>query len=219
MTLVPVVLILVPLAAIVLGVTGQATDAGGEPFLFTQPVGRTTILIGRWLGELAALGGAIVVGFGVAACLVATSAGVSDLGAFAFFVAMSVVLAAVFLSVAAAVAAACASRAAALGAATFAWFFFVLLYDGIALSMAGQMTGRIGGRVLFGSVFGNPADLIRVVMLSRAGTAHVLGAAGEAWTRFLGGDARAAAAAAIALAAWTAAPLAVAAARLRRRDL
>ena len=219
MTLVPVVLILVPLAAIVLGVSGQASDTGGEPFLFAQPVSRTAIVIGRWMGELTALGGAIVVGFGIGAWVVATSAGFEGLAPFVFFVAMAVLLAAIFLSLAATIAAAASSRASALGAATFVWFHFVLLYDGVALSLAGQLTGSIGGRVLFASIFGNPADLVRVLMLIGSGTPNVLGAAGESWTRFLGGDGRAAAIAIVSLTIWTIAPLGIAAHSLRRRDL
>ena len=55
MALVPVVLILVPLAALILGVSGQASEPGSEPFLFGQPVSRATVLVGRWLGESVAL--------------------------------------------------------------------------------------------------------------------------------------------------------------------
>ena len=219
MTLIPVVLILVPLAAIVLGVSGQASEPGGEPFLFAQPVSRAAILVGRWLGELAAIGGAIVIGFSIGAWTIATSAGWAGLAPFAFFVVMAILLAAIFLSLASAIGAVAGSRASALGIAIFAWFFFVLLYDGIALSLAGQLAGATGGRVLFGSVFGNPADLIRVLMLLGAGTPNVLGATGEAWTRFLGGDAFAAAIAILALSLWTVTPLGIAAWRLRERDL
>jgi Cu-processing system permease protein len=219
MTLVPVAILLIPLGALVLGVSGQASDAGSDPFLFGQPVGRATVLIARWLGELAALGGAIVFGFGAGAVLVATSAGRDGIWSFAFFVAASVALAAVFLSIAAAIAAATDKRATALGVAIFAWFFFVLLYDAIALSLAGWLAGSLGGRVLFVSVFANPADVIRIGMLLVGGTANVLGAAGEAWTRFLGGEAQAVAAAAAALMVWTTAPLAVGVTLLRARDL
>jgi len=73
--------------------------------------------------------------------------------------------------------------------------------------------------VVFTSVFGNPADLIRVVTLSFAGVPNVLGAAGEAWTRFMGGSTAAAAAAIAALALWVIAPLVVGAQVMRRRDL
>jgi len=218
-TLVPVVLILVPLAALVLGVSGQTVETGSDPFLFTQPVSRATVLVGRWLGESAALAGAIVAGFGAGGVVVASSAGTAGVAGFAIFVVASIVLAMIFLAVAAAIAAASARRLTALGAATFAWFFFVLLYDGAALSAAIWLTGARGARVLFTSVFGNPADLIRVVTLSFAGVPNVLGAAGEAWTRFMGGSTAAAAAAIAALALWVIAPLVVGAHVMHRRDL
>jgi Cu-processing system permease protein len=219
MTLVPVVLILVPLAALILGISGQTAEPGSEPFLFGQPVSRATVLVGRWMGESAALAGAIVAGLGVGVVVVMFGSGAEGLPRFLLFVLASVVLAVIFLSMAAAIASATDKRVTALGAGTFAWFFFVLLYDGAALSVAGWMTGSVGGRVLFGSVFGNPADLIRVVTLSVAGTPNVLGAAGEAWIRFLGGATAAAAAAGAALTVWMIAPLAIGVRLLSARDL
>ena len=209
MALVPVVMILVP----------QAAEPGSEPFLFGQPVSRATVVIGRWIGESVALAGAIVVGLGVGGGVVALGSGVDGLPRFAVFVLAAVVLAVIFLSIAAAIASATDKRVAALGAGTFAWFFFVLLYDGAALSLAGWISGSLGGRVLFGSVFGNPADLIRVVTLSIAGTPNVLGAAGDAWIRFLGGTTTATVAAMSALTAWMLAPLAVGVRLMSRRDL
>jgi Cu-processing system permease protein len=219
MALVPVVMILVPLSALVLGVSGQAAEPGSEPFLFGQPVSRAAVVIGRWMGESAALAGAIVVGLGVGGGVVALGSGAEGLPRFVVFVLAAVVLALIFLSIAAAIASATDKRVAALGVGTFAWFFFVLLYDGAALSLAGWITGSLGGRVLFGSVFGNPTDLIRVVTLSVAGTPNVLGAAGDAWIRFLGGTTTATVAAMSALTAWMLAPLAVGVRLMSRRDL
>jgi Cu-processing system permease protein len=219
MALVPVVLILVPLSALILGVSGQCAETGSEPFLFGQPVGRGTVLIARWLGESAALATTIAIGLGIGAGIVAIGSGTDGLPQFGFFVLVSIVLGTIFLSIASAVAAATEKRAVALGIGIFVWFFFVLLYDGAALSLASWITGSAGGRVLFGSVFGNPADLVRVVALSIAGTPNVLGAAGDAWVRFLGGSVGATAAAVTALIAWIVVPLAVAIQLIRVRDL
>ena len=160
-----------------------------------------------------------MIGFGIGGAIVTFGSGADGLGRFMFFVLASVVLAIVFLSIAAAIAAATDKRVVALGVATFAWFFFVLLYDGAALSLAGWLTGSAGGRILFGSVFGNPADLIRVVALSVSGTPNVLGAAGDAWVRFLGGTTSAAMSAVVALMVWTLAPLLVGVRLIEARDL
>jgi len=219
MTLVPMALVLAPLAAIVLGVSGQSAEPGSEACVFTQPVTRGTVIVGRWVGEALALAAAIGGGLGGAALLIGINSGVEGLAGFVFFTVATIALGWIFLAIAAAIAAATEKRATALGAATFAWFFFVLLYDGVALSLAGWLTGSMGGKMLFASVFGNPADLVRVVVLLVAGTPNVLGAAGDAWMRFLGGATSAFASAVVALAGWTIAPLALAAYLVNRRDL
>jgi Cu-processing system permease protein len=219
LTLVPAVLILVPLAALILGVSGQAADAGGQPFLFGQPVSRATIVIGRWLGESIGLGGAVGAGLAAGGVVVLFGSGLDGAGGFVMFGVGACALAMGFLSLAAAIASATDKRVTALGAATFAWFFFVLFYDGAVLSLAGWLTGSAGGRVLFLSVFGNPTDLVRLMTLSWAGGPNLLGAAGDAWTRFLGGPAAAAAAAACAATLWVLLPLAVGVRLMNRRDL
>jgi Cu-processing system permease protein len=159
------------------------------------------------------------VGLAAGAFVVVLGSGADGIGGFALFTAAAAALAIVFLALAAAIAAATDKRVAALGIGTFVWFFFVLLYDGAMLSAAGWLTGASGGRVLFGSVFGNPADLVRVMTLSWAGTPNVLGAAGDAWLRFLGGTPSAAAASVGALLLWTIVPLAAAVQLINRRDL
>jgi len=219
MALVPVVLLLVPLSALILGVSGQSAEPESEPFLFGQPVSRQAILVGRWLGQSIALAAAIIIGLGFGGAIVAFGSGIEALPQFSFFVGMAVVLAMIFLSIAAAIAAATDKRTVALGLAIFAWFVFVLLYDGAALSLAGWITGSRGGRVLFASVFGNPVDLIRIAALSVSGTPSVLGAAGDAWVRYLGGTAGAAIATTAGLFAWLTAPLLVGMRLIRGRDL
>jgi ABC-type transport system involved in multi-copper enzyme maturation permease subunit len=183
-TLVPLVLLLVPLVAILLGITGQTTESGSDAFLFAQPVTRFEVLVARWAGQSAALGTALA-----------------------------------FVSLATLVAALVERRVAALAVGAFLWFFFVLLFDALALGAATWLTGRAGTRLLMASVFANPADLMRVLTLSLAGTPNLLGAAGESWHRFLGGPVWATSLSCIGLLAWVCVPLAAARIAIARRDL
>lgn len=217
--LVPLVLLLVPVASLLLGVSGFSGEPGGETFLFSQPAGRFEVVLGKWMGQTLALAASLTAGFGAGAAFLVATAGPAQLPRFLFFLAASVLLAAAFLAIAAAIAARVPTRAAALGLAAFVWALFALLYDAAALAAAGWIPGRIGARVLFASVFGNPADLARILTLSVAGTPHILGAAGEAWTRFLGGPLAASGLSLAVLLLWTAAPLAVARLWINRRDL
>jgi Cu-processing system permease protein len=217
--LVPLVVALVPLAALLLAVSGQSDEPGEEAFLFTQPISRSTVVFARWLGEAIALAASLSVGFGAGALWLAGSVGWAGLARFGIFVAVSIVLALAFLSLGAAAAIFARRRQTALGIAAFGWFFAVLLYDILAITAAGAIPGRLGARVLFVSVLANPADLARVLSLTLSGTPHVLGAAGDAWLRFLGGPAAATAAACGVLLAWVALPLEAARRWIARRDM
>jgi Cu-processing system permease protein len=217
--LVPLVLLLVPLVAILLGVAGQTTEAGSDAFLYSQPVTRFEVILGRWCGQSAALGCSLAAGLGAGAAFVALGAGAADFPQFLVFAAATFVLALVFLAIAALLAACFERRTAALAAGAFVWFFFVLFFDAVALASAVWLTGRAGSRLLMLSVFANPADLVRVLTLSFAGTPYLLGAAGESWHRLLGGPGWTAIVACAALGGWIGAPLAAARLAIARRDL
>lgn len=205
----PLALTLVPLAALLVGVTGAASDAA-TGFLLSQPVTRLQHLVGTWLGQAAALSLSVIAGFGTGGAIVSLVTGARDIDRLALLVAACVVAAIAFLSIATLVVAAVARRNAAMGIAAFIWFVAVILYDAAMLSIAVWATGVNGARVLFVSVFGNVVDLVRVLTLLTAGTPHVLGAAGESWLRALGGAQAAGLISAAALAAWIMVPLAVA---------
>jgi ABC-type transport system involved in multi-copper enzyme maturation permease subunit len=106
------------------------------------------VLLGRWIGESAALAGAIVVGCATGAVIVAFSSGTGGLLRFVFFVAASIALGTIFLSMAAAIASATDKRVTALGVGTFVWFFFVLLYDAGALSALAGSQAQSGAPAL-----------------------------------------------------------------------
>ncbi len=214
----PLALMLVPLASLLIG----TSNAGGDDatgFLLAQPVSRLEHLLGRWLGQAAAVSISIVVGFGTGGALVSAASGASDAGRLGVLIAACLLAGLTFLSVATLISSAVSRRSAAMGVAAFAWFFAVILYDAAMLAVALWAPGTTGARVLFMSVFGNAVDLVRVLALLLAGTPHVLGAAGESWLRALGGSAPAAWLSAAVLTAWIVLPLAAAARIQSVRDI
>jgi Cu-processing system permease protein len=214
----PLALTLVPLAALLIGVTAAATDEA-TGFLLSQPVSRLQHLAGTWAGQAAALSLSIVAGFGTGGAIVSILSGASDVTRLAVLIAACVVAALAFLSIATLIVAAVPRRNAAMGIAAFVWFVAVIFYDAAMLSIALWASGVTGARVLFVSVFGNVVDLVRVLTLLLAGTPHVLGAAGESWLRALGGADAASALSTFALLAWIFVPLAVAVRIRSTRDV
>ena len=217
--LLPLALMLVPLAGLLMGVSSVSNDHEASGFLLALPVSSFQMIVGRWLGQAAALAVALVAGFGAGGLIVWTSSGGADVLRFVLLIAACVLLAAAFLSIATLVAAMVANRGAALGISTFLWFLAVIFYDAAALAAAVWLTGRSGTRLLFASVFVNVVDLVRVLTLTLAGTPHILGVAGESWSRTLGGPLPIAMLAVATLAAWILVPLAISIRLTATRDL
>jgi Cu-processing system permease protein len=214
----PLALTLVPLAAMLIGVTG-ATSEDATGFLLSQPVSRLQHLVGTWLGQAAALSLSIIAGFGTGGVIVSLVARARDVERFGVLIAACLLAALAFLSIATLIVATARHRSTALGLAAFTWFLAVILYDAAMLSIAVWATGENGARVLFVSVFGNVVDLVRVLTLLLAGTPHVLGAAGESWLRALGGAQATMALSTFALLAWIFVPLAIAVRIYSTRDV
>jgi Cu-processing system permease protein len=220
-SLVQVVLLLVPLASLVFGVLALTPDRGAAELLYSQPVSRAAVLVGKILGLFEAMTAAQAIGFGAAGLVVFSQSGGSGLAGFLGVVVGSGVLTAVFLALAALVAggAGARRRTRALAIALVVWFASVVLYDVAALGVASLLSSGSASRLLIVSVLVNPVDAVRTgSLLAVEGTA-AFGAASLAFLRFTSGPAGAAAWIACSLLAWTVAPLLLAARRLKRADI
>jgi Cu-processing system permease protein len=207
--LLPLALMLVPLAGLLIGVSTISSDQEASGFLIALPVSPFQMVAGRWIGQAAALSAALIAGFGAGGLVVWANIGATDVVSFALLIAGCVLLALTFISIGTLIAASVSNRGAALGISTFVWFLSVIFYDAAALAAAVWLTGRAGTRLLFVSVFANAVDLVRILTLTLAGTPHILGVAGESWMRTLGGPGPVSAFAATALTVWIVLPLAL----------
>jgi Cu-processing system permease protein len=220
-SLVQLVLLIVPLAALVFGVLELTPDRGAAELLYSQPVGRAVILAGKLLGLFAALVAAQAIGFGAAGVVVFAGAGHWGLGGFLGVVAAAVVLTAIFLGLAALVAAGQFGRrrTRALAVALVVWFAAVVAFDLAVLGVASLLRSAAASRLLIVAVLVNPVDAVRTgALLAIEGTA-AFGAASLALLRFTGGPEGAAALIALSLGVWTLVPPLVAARRLHRADI
>lgn len=219
-SLVQLVLLLVPLTALLVGVTALAGDAGAIELLYSQPVPRRTILLGRLLGLLLALLAAQALGFGAAGLVVFSQSGGEGLAGFLQLLAGSAALTAVFLGIAAALAVGGPGRRTrALALALVVWFVVSVLFDVVALGSASLLPSGPASRVLILATVLNPADAVRTVMLLGTEGTAAFGAGSLALFRFAGGEAAAFALLWASLLVWTVAPVLVALRRLSRADL
>ena len=220
-SLVQLVLLLVPLSSLLIGVLSLAPERGAAELLFSQPVSRTTILLGQSAGLWAALTAAQAIGFGAAGAVVFSHRGGEGLDGFVLLFAGSSVITAVFLGIAALLAAGSAGRrrTRALALALVVWFVAVVLFDVAALGLASLLRSGTASRVLIVSVLVNPVGALRTgALLALEGTT-AFGTASLAFLRFTKGPAGAAALLSASLLLWTVVPFALAARRLSKADV
>jgi Cu-processing system permease protein len=220
-SLVHLVLLLVPLTSLLIGVLSLAPERGAAELLFSQPVPRRTIMLGKLLGLFQALVAAQALGFGAAGLVIFSRSGDEGLTGFLLVFLGSAALTAVFLSLAALLAAAAMGRrrTRALALALVVWFVAVVLFDVAALGLASLLPSGPASRVLIVGVLVNPVDAVRTAaLLGIEGTA-AFGAASLAFLRFTKGPAGAAVLLSLSVLFWIAAPALAAIERLRRTDV
>jgi Cu-processing system permease protein len=220
-SLVQLVLLLVPLTALVIGVLSLAPERGAAELMFSQPVSRATILIGKLLGLFQALGAAQAVGFGAAGMVVYAQSGADGLGGFLLLVLASLITTAVFLGLAALLSAGAIGRrrTRALALALVVWFVAVVFLDLLALGAASLLPSGPASRVLMVSTIVNPLAAVRTGALLAIEGTGAFGAASLALFRFTGGPRGTGVVLALSLAFWLTAPAWLAQRRLRRADL
>ena len=219
-SLVQLILLLVPLTSLVIGVLSLAPDRGGAELLFSQPISRRTILLGRLLGLFAALAAAQAVGLGAAGIVIILRAGQLGAGAYAVLFAASLALTAVFLGIAAALSsAAVGRRARSLAVALIVWFAAVVLFDVAALGAATQLRSGNASRLLIAATLINPVDAVRTGTLLAIEGTTAFGPASLALLRATRGAAGAQLLVAVSVVFWTVASATFACRRLSQTDL
>lgn len=220
-SLLQLVILLVPLAALIVGVMSFTAERGAAELLYSQPVSRSTILAGQMLGVFVALTGAQLIGFGTAGIVIFSSGGSWGIGAYFILVAASALLTAIFVAAAATAGAGAVGRGRlrAVAIALVVWFVSVVLYDVAALGIASLLSSGHASRLLILSVLMNPVDAIRTgALLGTSGTT-AFGSASLAFLRFTKGTGGAALALSASIVLWTAGASLMAARRLKNRDL
>lgn len=219
-SLVQLVLLLVPLTALLIGVTSLAPEREAE-ILFAQPVRRRDVLLGRLLGLFAALAAAQGLGLGAAGLVVFSQSGAEGLGGYAALAAGALALTAVFLGIAALIAVRGLGRGRSrpLAVALVTWFLAAILFDVAALGAASLLPSGHASRLLIVSVIVNPVDAVRTGALFAIEGAAAFGAASLAFLRFTGGPWRAAAVLALSIGLWIFAPAWLAMRRIGRADI
>lgn len=212
---------LLPLIALLLAYDALVGEfeRGTMLLLLTYPVTRWQIVLGKFIGHVAILSFATVVGFGVSG-LVAAAGGEGAGGevwrAFGAMIGASVLLGAVFVALGYVISALARERPIAAGLAIALWLLFVVIYDLVLLgALVADREGIVMTETLFRVLLAiNPADVYRMFNLGDLpGASQITGMAGIGASTGLGPGVLLP-----ILAAWVVAPLGLAAFLFRRRE-
>lgn len=218
-SLLNLVIFLVPLMSLTMGALSFTGERGAAELLFSQPVERCEVLLGKVAGLFFSVTTATCFGFGAAGVVISVNADGSGVSGYAALIGLTLLLAFIFLSMGTLVAVLAQKRARAFGYALSVWFFFVLFYDLLVMGLAFLLTERAANVLIFLSLFGNPADMVRVSALIAMGGTTIFGAAGALLIKFLGGAVTGCVLLVAVLLAWAVVPLAVANRILKRQDV
>lgn len=211
--------LLPPLMGLLLGAgsLAGARERGLLAMMVAQPVSRTTLIGGVFVGLAAALWMTVALGFGLAALVLAGVAKVSDLAPLGALVATTLGVGTAGLALGIGLSSVAAGRTQAVALAVAAWFVLALGMD-LALAGLGPAV-HLGSEGLLTAVLLNPLEGGRILALLAANpTGTALGPFGAYLVdRFGTGGATMLIGGSIAL--WTLVPLLVARWALRRRPI
>ncbi|MCK8515834.1 ABC transporter permease [Methylonatrum kenyense] len=162
--------LLVPLIALMLAydsIVGEE-EQGTLLLLLSYPLGRTELIIGKFLGHGAIMALSTGLGFGSAGLVIAVLTGQAAAMAapFAVFMLSATLLAWVFLALAYLISVLVREKARAAGLALLVWFLFVLAYDLVLLGILVGSEGRLDDGLFRSLLLLNPTDVFRLVNLT-----------------------------------------------------
>lgn len=215
-SLVNVVLLVVPLAAVAFGTMHFYNRREFVELLLAQPVARRELFAGLYLGLALPLSAGVIAGLALPALLHgAWTAALA--GTLVVLLAVGVALTLIFTAIALSVAVRLDDKVRGLATALAVWLGFALLYDGLVLILVSIFADYPLERPLLAVILANPVDLARVLLLLQVDVSALMGYTGAVFARVFGGIGGVLVAAA-ALAAWVAVPAWLGARAFVRKD-
>jgi Cu-processing system permease protein len=205
-SLLNVVLFVIPLVTIVFSTIYLYNAREFVELLLAQPVRRTRLFAGLYLGLVVPMSLAVLTGIATPFLLLSdVSAAGANLAALCL---IAVILTAVFTALASLIAFRIDDRLRGLGAAVGVWLASALVYDGFVLLLVAMFADYPLERPVLALTFANPIDLARILVLLRFDVSALMGYTGAVFHAFFGSGVGVAMAGA-ALALWIAVPLAL----------
>lgn len=197
----------VPLFALLLGVFSFLAHREHLELMVTQPVSRAQVILGKYLGLLLTVLGAVLLGLGLPGVVFSLVVGVEGALGYALVVGLTLLLSMVFTGLAVLIALVSDRQQIALGVSIGVWLFFEVFYGLAMLGTTLYFTRTTLKILLIAGLIGNPIDLTRVLSLLVIGGPEFFGPAGATLVKLTGSAAVAGLIGVVALVLWIVVPL------------
>lgn len=184
-TLMNVIIILVPLIGTIFGVMYYYNSKEFTELLLAQPIKRSSIFIGQYLGVALSLVMSLVIGLGLPFVLYGLfeSSAIWD---FSLLLITGAMLTMIFTALAFNIALYNENKIKGFSYAILLWLFLAVIYDGLfLLSLILFETYPLDKFTLIATVF-NPIDLSRILILLKLDISALLGYTGAIFNQFFG---------------------------------
>ena len=184
-TLMNVIVVLTPMIGTIFGIMYFYNSREFTELLLAQPVKRSTIFLGQYLGISISLALSLVIGLGVP--FLAYGLFRSDeIANFILLLISGSFLTFIFVALSISIALFNSNKIKGFGYAILMWLFFAVIYDGlILLSMLVFQDYPLDKFALI-ATFLNPIDLSRILILLKLDISALLGYTGALFQRFFG---------------------------------
>lgn len=184
-TLMNIIIVLTPLIGTIFGVMYYYDSREFTELLLAQPLKRTTIFLGQYIGISISLSLSLVIGLGIPFIMYGLfrSDAIWD---FSSLLVVGTFLTFIFVALAFNIALANENKIKGFGYAILTWLFLAVIYDGIFLiSLVVFNDYPLDKFALLATMF-NPIDLSRILILLKLDISALLGYTGAVFQKFFG---------------------------------
>jgi Cu-processing system permease protein len=215
-TLMNVIVVLTPLIGTIFGITCYYNSREFTELLLAQPLKRSTIFLGQYLGVSVSLAGSQALGLGIpfVAYGVLKSSAIWDFG---LLLVVGIFLSFIFVALAYVIALANENRIKGFGYAILTWLFLAIIYDGVFLLLLMTFSDYPIDRFALLATLINPIDLSRILILLKLDISALLGYTGALFQDFFGTSKGIISAFSLLL-LWTLGPMALIVRQAKKRD-
>lgn len=184
-SLMNVILVLVPLIATIFGIMYYYNSREFTELLLAQPIKRTHIFLGQYLGVATSLSLSILIGVGLP-FIVYGIFGSAEIWNYFTLLLVGVFLSFIFSGIAFLIALKNENRIQGFGLAILVWLFFAVIYDGLFLLVLAMFSDYPLESFALGASMFNPIDLSRILILLKLDISALMGYTGAVFQKFLG---------------------------------